>query len=280
MRTYLKKADEGEIAIYEEVLNPIADRYNRGFSTLILPKAVSVDRRRGRLALPYYRGQDFNDAWTEATGGSRLGLDLCVEAARVLAELATIDPSIVTGNERLRNGRRLVFDQAAYVSELPARLARFLDRGILGVEQARRATELLARPFASRMVLSNGDFYPRNFIRTSEGRIVLIDWETSLFGIPFHLVDYFESVAAVCFVHMWNNPAWQKAYVVELRKLAPMQKSDFQKGILIKSLRSATLWFGEDGRNDLCQHQVALFQSALTEEYMRLLWTDLDAAAE
>src|SRR5712692_5879473 len=44
------------------------------------------------------------------------------------------------------------------------------------------------------------------------GRIVIVDWETYNPNSPFHTIDHPENVAAVFYVHMWGNPAWQAAY--------------------------------------------------------------------
>ena len=42
------------------------------------------------------------------------------------------------------------------------------------------------------------------------GRIVIVG-ETYNADSPFHTIDHPENVAAVFYVHMWGNQAWQAA---------------------------------------------------------------------
>ena len=262
MRTYRKRAREGEIAIYREILNQIADKYNAAWSLLLLPKAVSIDDDHGVVELPFYRGETFNDKWNEQTGGALLGLDLSTEIPRLIDELAWIDATIVTENERLKNVP-LVFDHATYLSTLASRLDKFVEAGFLDNKSAEKARAVLQEPYSSRPIINNGDFYPRNFIRTPDLRIVLIDWEAWNPGSPFYVVDYPENIAAVCFVHMWNNRPWQEQYIRQLLTLSYMKEGDFHKGVLMKSLELAELWFEEKDHNDLCQNQIGLFRNTL-----------------
>jgi hypothetical protein len=268
MKTYIKKAGVGEIEIYLHVLNPIAAKYNHALSSLVLPTALSINIEEQTLELPFYDGQTFNELWNKSTGGSLLGLDLSSEAARVLNDLAIIDITAILSNEALKKIPKLIYDQETHVYELGATLKKFNDSGVLNRAEADQAIELLKRPYASPRIFNNGDFYPRNFIRTPEQKIVLIDWETWNAHSPFYIVDHVENVAAVCFVHMWNNRIWQEKYVDELRSFFPLRKADFQKAILIKSLELAKFWFRPGGQNELCENQIAIFRNALNDEYM------------
>jgi hypothetical protein len=270
VRTYRKAAREGEIAIYREILNPIAAKYNGVWLLLMLPEALSIDNDHGILELPFYEGETFNDKWNEQTGGALLGLDLSSEIPRLIRELASIDATVITKNERLKNVP-LVFDQATYCSALGTKFEKFFRAGVLDKESIERASELMREPYSSLPIVNNGDFYPRNLIRTPARRIVLIDWEAWNPRSPFYVVDYPENIAAVCFVHMWNNRSWQEQYARHLLSLFSMKERDFQKAILIKSLELASLWFNENGRNELCQNQIGLFRNALNEKYMKEL---------
>ena len=167
----------------------------------------------------------------------------------------------------------LIFGHHKYISGLNTRLEKFSKFHILEIEDINRAIQLLGKPFTSKMIFNNGDFYPRNFILMSDKKIVLIDWEMwNSSRNPFYLIDYIENIAAVCFVHMWNNVLWQKKYVLELQKILPVTIDDFQKAILIKSLELADFWFKDDGTNILCTNQVTIFKNALNDEYIEKLW--------
>lgn len=209
----------------------------------------------------------------ESTGGSLLGLNLSSEVPMVLLDLAKIDVSDIIDNKIVKEFPNLIFDHNKYIYDFNARLKKFSKFHILETEDINRAIQLLGKPFTSKMIFNNGDFYPRNFIRMPDDRIVLIDWEMWNPGRnPFYLIDYIENVAAVCFVHMWNNVLWQKKYVSELKKVLPVTIDDFQKAILIKSLELADFWFKDDGTNILCTNQVTIFKNALNDEYIEKLW--------
>lgn len=269
---FQKEARVGEITMYQEILDQIADIYNESSAVLVLPKSISIDANANIITMPFYKGQTFNDLWNESTGGSLLGLDLSLEVPQILKDLAQVNISDIFKNEKIKNIPNFVFEHNVYLSELENRLKKFLDVGLIKKEEVDRARELLKEPYTSTMMFNNGDFYPRNFIRIPDKKIVLIDWEIWNPNNPFYLIDHPENVAAVCFVHMWNNKPWQEKYVAELQKSLPVTKRDFQKAILIKSLKMSEFWFQDNGNNDLCKNQISIFKNALSEEYMEHLW--------
>ena len=90
-------------------------------------------------------------------------------------------------------------------------------------------------------------------------RIVIIDWETYNPNSPFHTVDHPENVAAVFYVHMWGNPAWQAAYRSALHQRFGFPETSFAKGVLIQALELANMWM-----NDTDQHLAAIQASIIT----------------
>lgn len=273
MEIYIKKTKEGEILIYEQALNNIADVYNKTFHLLILPKAIEIDKKNLQLFLPLYQGENFNDKWNEATGGSLLGLDLSAEVPEILYELSTIDSSIVVNNKELKNIPRLIFHVEEYLPEFDTIANRMVLVNLLQKEEVNQARSLIQELFTSPLIINNGDFYPRNFIRTQDQKMVLIDWETWNVNSRANIIDHPENIAAYCFVHMWNNKEWQKNYVKELRNRFNIKKKDFQKAILIKSLEMANFWYKDDRENlSLSHNQISIFRDALNEEYMDELW--------
>lgn len=273
MKTYTKKVNDGEMVIYEEVLNGIADKYNPSFSILVLPKAIEVNKKSSLLVLPYYEGDTFNEKWTEATGGSLLGLDLSAEIPEVLYELSQIDVlALLGGNVRLQEIPKLIFNSQEYLLEFEVATKRFFDAGLLERSEIDQAKDSIKKGFASPLLFNNGDFYPRNFIRLPDRRLVLIDWETWNPNSRAYLIDHPENIAALCFVHMWNNEPWQKNYVKELLQRFSMRPEDFQRAVLIKSLDLADFWFKEDGKNSRCQSQLSIFKNTLNPEYISKLF--------
>jgi aminoglycoside phosphotransferase (APT) family kinase protein len=137
----------------------------------------------------------------------------------------------------------LVFDHAAALTR-SAGIARRLTRaGLLSREDCARAEQLMAYRQHTPMIVNNGDFYPRNLIVRPDGRIVIVDWETCNPGSPFHTIDHPENVAAVFYVHMWGNPAWQAAYRAALSARFAFSPASFAKGVVIAALELASMWF-------------------------------------
>ncbi len=93
----------------------------------MLPEGISIDADHGILELPFYQGEMFNDKWNERTGGSLLGLDLSTEIPLLIRELASLDTTIITENECLKN-LALVFSRATYFSALAQNLGNLFGR--------------------------------------------------------------------------------------------------------------------------------------------------------
>ena len=269
MEMYTKKAKEGEMIMYAEVLNIIADQYNKISSVLILPKSLSVDSNEHLLTLPFYEGETFNSKWDESNGGAPLGLDLSSEVPLLIKDLSQIDIYFVVDNPKVMSIPNLVFDHKLYVLDFEEKMQKFISKGLISKTQANTARIIMQISPTSSPIFNNGDFYPRNFIRTPENKIIIIDWEPWNANSRANIIDYPENVAALCFVHMWGNSLWQDNYVSELRKLFSFTQQDFQRAILIKSLELASFWFEKD---ELCKNQIRLFVNALDEKYMESLW--------
>ncbi len=274
MKTYPKKTKEGEILIYEEILNSIADIYNPTFSLLVLPKAHEIDKEGNHIVLPFYEGERFNEKWDERTAGSLMGTDLATEIPEILKELATIDIAPIVANEKIQSIPKLTFNTEQYLPEFDILAERIRNTGRLSQEEIDQARVLIQQPFSSPLIFNNGDFYPRNFIRLPDKKIVLIDWETWDGTSRANIIDHPENVAAFCFVHMWNNPVWQKVYIQALKKNIPMKKEDFQRAVLIKSLEMANHWLREGEKEYLlmCDRATELFRNMLDPEYVEALW--------
>jgi hypothetical protein len=233
---------EGEIEIYK-IFNSIAPKYNKTFSKLVLPQAIRIDVKNKKITLPYYDGETFNKTWDESNGGKPLGLDLSKEIPLLLSDLSKVDNSYLTSNKILSSIPKLAFEHEEAISYFGEIAAKFRQRGVITQEDYQKIIRLLNFRQTSKKIFNNGDFYPRNFIRRSDGRIILIDWETWNSGSPFYVIDHLENVAAVAFIHMWGNPEWQKAYVNELKHTFSLDEQSFNKGIVMKSLELGDFWF-------------------------------------
>ena len=271
MKIYTKhQAKPGEMAMYE-ILNQISHKYNRGFFRLKLPEALSLNRQQSTLSLPFYKGQTFNGLWNEATGGAPLKLDLSREVPEMIKDLSQIDISPVLNNLKLKKLKNIWYDHNKYQRDFAKLLKIFIKAKLITKNQASQAATILKLPFSSPLILNNGDFYPRNFIRLPGDKIVLVDWETWNSNSRANVVDHLENVAAYCFVHMWGNQKWQKAYVQQLKKYLPVTRQDLQKALLIKSAEMAYFWFSENTWR-LCLNQIKIFKKTLNKKYINELW--------
>jgi aminoglycoside phosphotransferase (APT) family kinase protein len=263
-RTHTKRgAGPGEIAMYR-VLAFLAPACNDHFTALLLPTAISIDPGRGLLVLPHYEGEDLAARWNESDGGARLGPSLATAIPAVLADLARIDTAGVTADPVLSTIPGLVFDHTAALTR-SAGLARQLTRaGLLSPENCAQAERLLAHQQRTPMIVNNGDFYPRNLIVQPGGRIVIVDWETCNPNSPFHTIDHPENVAAVFYVHMWGNPAWQAAYRNALHQRFGFSPASFAQGVVIQALELANMWMNDTDRH-LAAIQASIIISVLAE---------------
>lgn len=271
MEYYRKHAKDGEILIYQEFLDKFSDKYNAVFDHLVLPKSLSIDPDNKIITLPNYNGEKFNDKWNELTGGSLLGLDLTVDVPLLLKDLSSIDIEKIITNPKLKDVKNLVFDNKKYTPKFKMLLKKFLELRLLNNEEVEITKKLVSKDFKSKLLFNNGDFYPRNFIRLANRKIVLIDWDTRSESSRANIIDYVENIAAFCLVHFWGNQSWQKTFVNELRKYFAISKEDFQKALLIKSLEQANFWLSLN-RNDLCDDQIKIFKNALSETYISSLF--------
>ena len=211
---YTKRSNPSEIAVYS-TLNRLAEIYNPSLKHTVLPQAIDFDGETSVLRVKFYDGETFNKRWTEENGGLGVGLDLAELIPAVIADLATIDIKHFTENKALASEERLAFDYQTsldYYSEIARRLRSL---GLIEDHELDQINTILAYRQTSEMIVNNGDFYPRNFVKQPSGKLVIIDWDTwnQDGNSPFYMVDHPENVAATIYVHMWGNQPWQIAFL-------------------------------------------------------------------
>ncbi|MBI2411359.1 MAG: hypothetical protein HYV32_05700 [Candidatus Kerfeldbacteria bacterium] len=82
--------------------------------------------------------------------------------------------------------------------------------------------------------IQNGNFYPRNFLRLTE-TIVVFDWESAQ-------ITTVEEVVAYMYILMWENPEWQKRFLVELAYLLEIQHEWLTHMIRYRALKQLIFW--------------------------------------
>ncbi len=232
----------GELAAYKVLSNPAVQARNDSFLTLILPRAIKVDISSATLLLPHYDGETFDTTWNTTNGGAAMDTSLAYALPLLLQDLATIEPAVFTDNDLLKQLPNLAFNHenaVQYFGDLSSELAR---TNILSDLEHDKITHLLSHWQTTKLIINNGDFYPRNLIRQSDGKLILIDWEAWNPHSPFFLVDHPENVAAVQYVHMWGNPEWQAIFRAELEQRFAFESTSFDKGIIMKALTLASFF--------------------------------------
>jgi aminoglycoside phosphotransferase (APT) family kinase protein len=195
-----------------------------------------------------------------------LGTGLAAAIPAVLEDLARIDTRCVTSDPVLSQIPGIVFDHAAALTRSAGIANRLTRAGLLSHETRAKAERLLARQQLTPMIVNNGDFYPRNLIVQSSGRIVIIDWETYNPNSPFRTIDHPENVAAVFYAHMWGNPAWQATYCNALSERFGYSPTSFAKGVVIAALELANMWTNHTDLH-LAAIQASIITAALAKAH-------------
>lgn len=254
--------------------------YETQILTRVLP---SIDQRLfERLSLPEYvnDGEDGGLRWVltrnisgkqlihdwsefsfkpEKLGGKRIPSEVARDAIDVLRDLRSVD--IATLPDIVRK-----FSLSAWIDGFAARAEEMVKLGLLEKPVADHAMGLFAEKRVERYegtMFTNGDFYPRNFIMLQDGRIAVTDWVGG--------IDPWEFVAMYSWILMWGNPAWQIAYITELKKHFPVDVGEMQVGLLVKSFDQAYRW--REGSEEFVgtarSQMLSYFRQCLDQEYVR-----------
>jgi hypothetical protein len=71
-------------------------------------------------------------------------------------------------------------------------------------------------------------------------------------------------VAAVFYVHVWSNPAWQAAYRNALHERFAFSATSFAKGVVIQALELAGMWLNHTDLH-LAAIQASIIHSTLAQ---------------
>ncbi len=200
----LKGIKEGdlELVVYFEYLPLIKNK----FKTLILPKGIAAFNVKDYVyfLMPYYQGEhfDFN------TKDMKLAGDL----VNIVSDLSTIDAvSILKDKSK--------FDYSGFEKNFWQYIAKAVSIGLIETEDVKQIKTACAKVLAlgkenQKMIISNGDYNPRNVIRLSDGQLVLIDWDC--------IASPLEHMLAYPWLLNWQNPSWQRAYASSFEKRLPV----------------------------------------------------------
>ncbi len=227
-----------EIRVMREVL-PSVD--HALFERLVLPEFVAEGTFEDVrwMTMRYIPGKQLVHDWSEVTmksevlGGRGIDADIARSAVDVLRDLRLVD---ISGLPKFI--RR--FDFAKWLEDYHAKSAAMVQKGIMEQETVDSASRLFMSKQVKRYegsMFTNGDFYPRNFVFTQDGKIALVDWVGG--------VDPWEFVAMYAWLMMWGNAQWQAEYVREIKQHFPVDVAEMQVGLLVRSFDMIYRWHEE-----------------------------------
>lgn len=265
---YLKPASSAkEFLLCACLLPAIREKYHSSFSLLEIPEVIRIDEcagTHGTVFLREYDGQKFNDRWSEQPGarqwgGAALSTELTSEMVVLIEDFRKIEIDWLARGPVGQRIREASFHLQNWLTSFRDRWPAALGWGI-SQRQLECAEELVGQGFTlPGQVFSNGDFYPRNLIKT-EQRIVLVDWAYWP-GYRACFIDHLPNVVAFAVIHMWANRPWQAEFLRHAANTLGIGADDLRKAILIKSFEQAAFW--HQGRPDLVGPQMELFKMAL-----------------
>lgn len=199
------KEDDLEIVVYIEHLPKIKNV----FKTLVLPEGVAAFNTKEYvyILIPYYEGGHFDFNTSD--------ISLADDLVNLVSDLITIDVDSV-----LKDGKK--FDFNGFEKNFWQYISKAVSLGLIKDVDAQRIKSECAKVLAQgkenqKMIVSNGDFNPRNVIRLSDGKLVLIDWN----GITSPL----EHMLTYPWLLNWQNPEWQKKFASNFETKLPIDKS-------------------------------------------------------
>lgn len=286
----MKNCGHTEKIIFTNVL-PAIRQQNLPFRRLQLPELRNIVSKKFQqnniqkdqdfIFLKYYDETRFNDKWNEISalgyGGRGLDISVAEKIVDLIADFSLIDvPSLSIFNLP-------TFDYAIWKKQnLPYIANILIGRSIIDQSHIDKALSIFSFPNLfqhSKMILTNGDFYPRNLIELPDGKIAIIDWESrqdyefeiTTNGTVQNLVDqrnvpinYLENHLAFFFIHMWGNYAFQRHLIKSATKKFNLSSEDLQSAILIKSIEQALIW-----PDDLSRRQAEIFVNALETNFIK-----------
>ena len=257
-----------EVRVLSEVL-PTIDQ--GGFERLVLPEYLNDGVHEGLrwMTMRHIKGERLVYEWSELTfkpdilGGKGINIAVARSAVDVLRDLRLVDIGSLPKFVRK-------FDFKEWLDGFHLKSETLVQQGIMEPSTVENAL----KHFSSREVeryqgtmFTNGDFYPRNFIFLPKGRIAVVDWVGG--------IDPWEFVAMYAWLLMWGNPAWQQAYVGEIKKHFPVDIEEMQIGLLVKAFDQVYRWREqpEEYIGFARTQMLAYFHQCLDIEYVRKIFS-------
>ena len=235
-RFFIKKSSNVEKIVYTNVL-PAIKKQKLRFQVLQLPELVTIvgknfdqtglSEQQDFIITKYINGFRFNDRWDETStlgyGGRGIDSNFATKTVDLVTDLSLIDTSLL-------NMLALpTFDFSNWKKQnLPFLSDILIKRKIINPEHIDKILLILSSNSLfenSRIILTNGDFYPRNFIELPNGKVAIVDWEgrqdytfvdknvdsgQKVVDQRNTFINFIENHLAFFYIHMWGNTDLQK----------------------------------------------------------------------
>lgn len=280
----MKKLNSTEEKVYLEVF-PRIMKMNIDFNVLQFPQVFQTgnqivvndegkkiaDLNNRVIFVKNESGIRFNDQWNEAPnnpsyGGKTMSSDLAIKSINLLEDFSQIDLTKLYD----LNLRRFDFETWKSKS-LPQRIEWLKTTKNLSDENISVLGNIMDSYKNSKIpneMITNGDFYPRNFIQLPDGKIVVIDWESQ--DERTSLINTAEFHVAFMYIHMWGNPQFQKALIKEGIKRLSLDTVNLQVAILSRALDQwiGCGWFNIPAGNEIKQILIAALDPNFIKRFL------------
>ena len=243
----LPEARKQELVTYRVHLPLINSQFE--FDRLQLPELTDCFHSTdfSYILIPYYGKNQFDFNTDDIT--------LAEDVVDIVMDLATIDVETV-----IKGGS--TYDYQGFESEFWMSFDNAVEIGLIHDDEGafrKKAGEILvAARNSQQMIISNGDFNPRNVIRLPNSMLVLIDWDGIVSPLEHHL--------AYPWLLNWQNKDWQRVYASRFEERLPVIKENLRMNLMKISLSRAV---DEKGHNNDFADQMA-------EDHLRNFHSSLD----
>jgi len=207
-----------EVKFYKEHILAIRQKYT--FGLLELPEALEIftTENKAYLLVPHYNGDKFTFNTPD--------INLAKTMPLIVKDLLAINV------EEIKEGGSN-YDFEGHEREFWTFFKKAVELGLINPTEEEKLKVQIEGIFiqgrnTQKMIISNGDFNPRNIIRLSNGKLVLIDWDGVVLPLEQHL--------AYAWLLNFENPAWQKTYAETFEQELPIQKFNVRYHLMRLSL--------------------------------------------
>ena len=204
------------------------------FKNIIIPEFISMSKKDDseqyiitsfiEAESPPWSEDNGNSNW----GGKNINLDYLPFVIRAIEDLENVEYTQLN----LTNDREQVDIAIDTLNQLK-------DKQLITDDKVDEISRILNKGakkyYKEQLMLSNGDFYPRNVLEGENNKTVIIDWDGARFTVREHTFMYF-------WCSMFGNTAFQNKLLNYFMERNDFDKDRFIFGLLMAALEDIRLW--------------------------------------